>query len=284
MNRLLELDTTNYYTLLGIDSHSDDVIVQKAYRRVAMLAHPDRNPDNVAQATELFKLLTLAYDALKTAENRSLYNQSLQKNTPFRSRNKGAPQENKQSNGNTDLIEEMERALAQYVAQYQKSEEQLAYIFKVKMDDLNRRKEQMTASLAKKEEAIQDGIRQHAKWFELDSGLRQKLENGSFTDLADKRAIIQKIKESTESANLWADTVAKLTDSVAILKVDIQIIIQENTSASAAYDVAIALGQQDYKRYVERKKAEINNLKAHSDSADSKEAGSSSYTRPKNTH
>ena len=36
----------DYYEVLGVDSSASDQEIKKAFRRVAMKHHPDRNPDN----------------------------------------------------------------------------------------------------------------------------------------------------------------------------------------------------------------------------------------------
>ncbi|WP_156506256.1 DnaJ domain-containing protein, partial [Oleiphilus sp. HI0117] len=50
----------DYYEVLGIERSADAKEVKKAYRRLAMKYHPDRNPDD-AQAEEKFKEATEAY-------------------------------------------------------------------------------------------------------------------------------------------------------------------------------------------------------------------------------
>lgn len=62
-----------YYDVLEIDQSSDDTAIKKAYRRLALLYHPDRNPDNTEQATEKFKLIQEAYDVLSDPDERKWY-------------------------------------------------------------------------------------------------------------------------------------------------------------------------------------------------------------------
>jgi molecular chaperone DnaJ len=62
----------DYYEVLGVDKDTDDKDVKKAYRRVAMKYHPDRNPDD-PDADEKFKEATEAYDVLMDAEKRAAY-------------------------------------------------------------------------------------------------------------------------------------------------------------------------------------------------------------------
>ena len=64
----------DYYELLGVDRSAADQEIKKAYRRIAMKYHPDRNPDD-EDADAKFKEATEAYDVLMNAEQRSAYDQ-----------------------------------------------------------------------------------------------------------------------------------------------------------------------------------------------------------------
>ena len=64
----------DYYDVLGLDRDASEDDVKKAYRRLAMKYHPDRNPDD-AEAEEKFKEASEAYEVLSDAEKRSAYNQ-----------------------------------------------------------------------------------------------------------------------------------------------------------------------------------------------------------------
>ena len=61
----------DYYTRLGVEKDSDPDTIKKAYRKLAMEFHPDRNssPD----AEENFKRVTEAYEVLRDPEQRQLY-------------------------------------------------------------------------------------------------------------------------------------------------------------------------------------------------------------------
>ena len=63
----------NYYQILDVepDASSDDV--RKAFRRLALQYHPDRNPGNIVEAEKKFKELNEAYQVLGYAETRSRY-------------------------------------------------------------------------------------------------------------------------------------------------------------------------------------------------------------------
>jgi molecular chaperone DnaJ len=62
----------DYYEVLGVERSADEKEIKKAYRRVAMKYHPDRNPDD-PQADEKFKEATEAYDVLTDGEKREAY-------------------------------------------------------------------------------------------------------------------------------------------------------------------------------------------------------------------
>ncbi len=64
----------DYYEVLGVDKGADDKDIKKAYRRVAMKYHPDRNPDD-PEADHKFKEATEAYDILMDGEKRAAYDQ-----------------------------------------------------------------------------------------------------------------------------------------------------------------------------------------------------------------
>lgn len=64
----------DYYEVLGIDKTADEATIKKAYRKLAMQYHPDKNPDN-KEAEEKFKEASEAYEVLSDKEKRQLYDQ-----------------------------------------------------------------------------------------------------------------------------------------------------------------------------------------------------------------
>ena len=62
------------YEVLGVTKGADDKEIKKAYRRMAMKYHPDRNPDDKA-AEAKFKELSEAYEVLSDAQKRQAYDQ-----------------------------------------------------------------------------------------------------------------------------------------------------------------------------------------------------------------
>ena len=64
----------DYYEVLGVDKGADLEAIKKAYRKMAMKYHPDRNPDN-KEAEEKFKEVGEAYEVLSDSDKRARYDQ-----------------------------------------------------------------------------------------------------------------------------------------------------------------------------------------------------------------
>jgi len=63
----------DYYEVLGVARKASDDEIKKAYRKLALKYHPDKNPEGRAEAEERFKELVEAYQVLSEPERRSLY-------------------------------------------------------------------------------------------------------------------------------------------------------------------------------------------------------------------
>ena len=64
----------DYYEVLGVGKSADEKEIKKAYRKLAMQYHPDRNPDN-KEAEEKFKEINEAYEVLSDETKRRNYDQ-----------------------------------------------------------------------------------------------------------------------------------------------------------------------------------------------------------------
>lgn len=64
----------DYYEVLGVVKNASDDEIKKAYRKLAIKYHPDKNPDD-KQAEEKFKEAAEAYEVLSNPEKRQRYNQ-----------------------------------------------------------------------------------------------------------------------------------------------------------------------------------------------------------------
>jgi DnaJ-class molecular chaperone len=63
-----------YYDVLQVSQRAGDDEIKRAYRRLAMVYHPDLNPQNRSLAELRFRLINEAYAHLKTREKRTRYN------------------------------------------------------------------------------------------------------------------------------------------------------------------------------------------------------------------
>jgi curved DNA-binding protein CbpA len=61
----------NYYDILGVSAKADQQEIKRAFRKMALQYHPDRNTD--ADSSEQFRLVYIAYDVLQDPLKRSIY-------------------------------------------------------------------------------------------------------------------------------------------------------------------------------------------------------------------
>ena len=62
----------DYYEILGVDKNADEATIKKAYRKVAMQYHPDRNPGDKT-AEDKFKEAAEAYEVLSDGNKKARY-------------------------------------------------------------------------------------------------------------------------------------------------------------------------------------------------------------------
>jgi curved DNA-binding protein len=65
----------DYYQILGVSKEASDDDIKQAYRKLAMLWHPDKNPGKEKMANEKFKEINEAYAVLGNAEKRKQYDE-----------------------------------------------------------------------------------------------------------------------------------------------------------------------------------------------------------------
>lgn len=65
-------DHLDYYTLLGVERNVDDREIRKAFKKLALLHHPDKNPGD-ERATQKFVMINRAYEVLKNEKTRNIY-------------------------------------------------------------------------------------------------------------------------------------------------------------------------------------------------------------------
>src|SRR5690554_2720558 len=64
----------DYYNILGVSKNAGQDEIKKAYRKLAVKYHPDKNQDNKA-AEERFKEISEAYEVLRDPQKRKKYDQ-----------------------------------------------------------------------------------------------------------------------------------------------------------------------------------------------------------------
>ncbi|XP_060052846.1 dnaJ homolog subfamily B member 6 isoform X4 [Erinaceus europaeus] len=63
----------DYYEVLGVQRHASAEDIKKAYRKLALRWHPDKNPENKEEAERKFKQVAEAYEVLSDAKKRDIY-------------------------------------------------------------------------------------------------------------------------------------------------------------------------------------------------------------------
>ena len=65
---------SDYYKLLGVSKNANEEEIRKAYKKMALKWHPDKNQDNKEIAEEKFKEISRAYEVLSNPNKRNTYN------------------------------------------------------------------------------------------------------------------------------------------------------------------------------------------------------------------
>lgn len=64
----------DYYQILGVGRTATDSQIKRAYKKLSLKWHPDRNKGNYDEARQMFVDISNAYDTLSDPEKRRIYN------------------------------------------------------------------------------------------------------------------------------------------------------------------------------------------------------------------
>ena len=67
----------NYYDVLEVAHDTEDAAIKRAYMKLSLKYHPDRNPNNLEEATSKFQEINEAYETLKDPQSRNRYDAEL---------------------------------------------------------------------------------------------------------------------------------------------------------------------------------------------------------------
>ena len=72
---MAKIDSDDYYQVLGVARSATTAEIGKAYKKLAVKYHPDKNPENKEEAENNFKKVSEAYECLSNEEKRRTYDQ-----------------------------------------------------------------------------------------------------------------------------------------------------------------------------------------------------------------
>nr|QNJ44837.1 HSP40-1 [Agasicles hygrophila] len=76
----------DYYRVLEVSKTASTAEIKKAYRKLALKWHPDKNPDNLEDATKKFKEISAAYEVLSDDTKRKIYDSRNNRSSSAKSR------------------------------------------------------------------------------------------------------------------------------------------------------------------------------------------------------
>ena len=72
----------DYYATLEVPRNASATDIKKAYKKMALKWHPDKNPNSQDEATRRFKEISEAYEVLSDEEKRNIYDKTTRKEGP----------------------------------------------------------------------------------------------------------------------------------------------------------------------------------------------------------
>lgn len=66
-------DSDDFYEVLGVPRDAEENVIKKAYRKLSLKFHPDKNPNNKEAAEEIFKKISYAYGIIGDKKKRADY-------------------------------------------------------------------------------------------------------------------------------------------------------------------------------------------------------------------
>lgn len=90
-------NVANYYDVLGVPRNADTATIKKAFKKLSLKYHPDKNKQNPEKAKERFTEIVNAYETLKDPEKRKQYDRSGGEDINFQPRG-GNSQQRQRSN------------------------------------------------------------------------------------------------------------------------------------------------------------------------------------------
>jgi curved DNA-binding protein CbpA len=72
---MVNLNSNNYYEVLGVKKNASNIDIKRAYKKLAIKYHPDKNKNNKKDAEEKFKKISEAYSVLSDKNKKQQYDQ-----------------------------------------------------------------------------------------------------------------------------------------------------------------------------------------------------------------
>lgn len=117
----------NYYQLMEIEQYADAAVVKRRYRELALLYHPDKNPNNKV-AEEYFKVLTQGYNILSEPDKKEEYDYLLKQYYDKRTANEEPSRPvSKQADLREKLRKHAELQRRRIIVEYENTEQNLSH-------------------------------------------------------------------------------------------------------------------------------------------------------------